>query len=293
MAVKVNSYDVVTNQIIKSLEAIASGDSKTPSWVKPWASIGAVRNAFTNRPYNGVNAFILPLVMGANGWDDPRFATYKQIANAGGQVKKGSKGVSVVLWKFLEDKKNPGKVIPLLRTFTVFNVKAQSEGVELKTNEAPNKDERNEKLEAIFSATGAELRHGGDRACFNYVNDVINMPVFEAFQTSDDYYATLAHETIHWTGHEDRLNRAIKNPFGSETYAFEELVAELGSAFFCQDHGVDGKFQDNHLAYIAGWIKGLKENNKAIFRAASLAKSAVKMVNGETTKETEEETATV
>ena len=144
---KIDLYQAVTDSVIDGLQKIESGEIKTPPWVRNWSSIGACRNAFSGRQYTGMNAFMLPLYMSINGWDDPRFATYKAISEAGGQVKKNKKSVKVILWKFIEDRKDPTKKIPLLRSIPVFNVKAQTEGIELKGVEAPNPDERSAEID--------------------------------------------------------------------------------------------------------------------------------------------------
>lgn len=274
---KVDNYKEITNQFIESIEAMIEGEREVPSWIKPWSSCGLPRNGFTNRPYRGMNSFLLSMKSSLNGWTDMRFATFNQILKAGGCVNKGEKGSRVVMWKFIKDKKDPEgkKTIPLLKTFTVFNVNGQS-NLTLPEVTPNNNDERNESIDMVVNEVGADIRHGGDRAFFSPSEDFIGMPSFDSFNSSDDYYATLFHEFIHYTGHESRLDRNLEGRFGDESYAFEELVAELGSSFLCQDFGVDGKFQDNHVAYLKSWLKILKNDTKAIFRASSLAMLAVK-----------------
>lgn len=290
---KVDNYAAITQQFIDSIEACLEGSLTIPAWIKPWSAIGSPRNGFSNRPYQGMNSAILSFMCSARGWSDVRFATFNQIAKSGGSVNKGEKGTKVTMWKFLTDKKNPKKTIPLLKTFTVFNVNAQTT-LTLPEVEVLNTDERNTHIEEVIKATMAKITHGGDRACYAPSMDIINMPTFESFKTSDAYYATLSHELIHWTGHEARLNRPLnEGRFGNEAYAFEELVAELGSSFVCQSLGIDGKFQDNHLAYLKSWLKVLKNDTKAIFRASSLAMGATKEILGEhaVTNDTKEEEA--
>lgn len=287
MKTKVDQYQAITNSFIESIEAMIAGELTIPAWVKPWSSVGSPRNGFTNRPYKGMNSFLLSMKATIKGWTDLRFATYNQISNAGGQVQKGEKGTQVVMWKFIKDKKDPEgkKQIPLLRVFTVFNVNAQTD-LTLPTIEATNTDERIQLAEEIFHATNATIKHGGDKAFFSPSEDFIQMPEFESFNSAGDYYATLAHELIHWTGHEDRLDRNLnEGRFGNEAYAFEELVAELGASFICQDLGIDGKFQENHLAYLKSWLKVLKNDTKAIFRASSLATTAAKEILGDAISE--------
>ena len=286
---KKDHYQEITKAFIESLEQCIEGDLQIPGWVKPWSSAGAPRNGFSNRPYRGMNSFIIGMKCAIKGWDDMRFATYNQIAKAGGQVNKGEKGTQVIMWKFIKDKKDPEgkKTIPLLRVFTVFNVNAQST-LDLPKVEATNMDERIEHCEKVFQDIGATIKHGGDSAFFSPSEDFIQMPNFENFKSAGDYYATLAHESIHWTGHESRLDRQLnEGRFGNEAYAFEELVAELGASFLCQDLGIDGRFQDNHLAYLKSWLKVLKNDTHAIFRASSLATTAAKSILGDNIKEDE------
>jgi antirestriction protein ArdC len=290
---KADNYANITNAFIEALESCLKGESQIPGWVRPWSLVGSPRNGFTGRLYQGMNSIILAFKAGARGYEDNRWATYNQIMAAGGQVNKGEKGTQVVMWKFLQDKKDPSNTIPFLRVFTVFNVNSQST-LTLPSVSVANQDERIETAEQMFKATGACLIHGGDKAYFDINNDAIHMPIFEKFKSAGDYYATLAHELIHWTGHKSRLNRPLnEGRFGKEAYAFEELVAELGASFVCQDLGIDGYFQDNHVAYIKSWIKVLQNDTKAIFRASSLAKVASKTILGETEETHEDETEDV
>src|SRR4029077_3573406 len=121
------------------------------------------------------------------------------------------------------------------------------------------------RAERFFGATGATLAHGGNRAFYRPSTDCIVRPLFEAFRCAESYYATLAHETTHWTGHESRLARDFGTKrFGSEGYAIEELVAELGAAFLCADLDLALQVRDDHVSYIANWLKVLKDDNRAI-----------------------------
>ena len=278
--VKPDVYAEVTADIVSALES-----GKEMPWVKPWKSVGALRNAFTNRAYRGMNTIIL----GMSPYSDPRWATYKQIASNGGTVLKGEKGTRVTLWKFFKDKKDESKIIPMLRTFTVFNIE-QTEGLtlpsmsELTDRAKENSPEKRDDLEAVIHATGADIEYVGDKAYYSPSDDHIKIPTLESFKSQDGFYSTVFHELGHWTGAESRLNRegiVGFGGFGSETYAFEELVAELTSAFIGRDLGIDGQMQDNHAGYIKSWIKVLKNDKKAIFRASSLAEKAAKFIMGD------------
>jgi antirestriction protein ArdC len=278
---KKDHYEAITKTFIDSIEKMIEGELEIPGWTKPWSSTGAPRNGFSGHIYRGMNSFLLGMKCAIKGWSDLRFATYNQISKAGGQVQLGEKGTQVIMWKFIKDKKDETKTIPLLRVFTVFNVNAQTD-LTLPEVEVTNMDERVQHCEEVFKDVGADIRHGGNRAFFDPTNDYIQMPNFEDFKSAGDYYATLAHECIHWTGHESRLDRALnEGRFGNEAYAFEELVAELGASFLCQDLGIDGNFRDNHLAYLKSWLKVLKNDTHAIFRASSLATTAAKNILGD------------
>jgi antirestriction protein ArdC len=126
--------------------------------------------------------------------------------------------------------------------------------------------------QAFVDATGARINHGGDKACFIPSVDLIQMPHRASFSGEEHYHATLLHECVHWSGHEKRLNRYLKNRFGTEAYAAEELIAELGAAFLCAHLGIEGELR--HAGYIQSWIKILRDDQRAIFTAASKASQA-------------------
>jgi len=127
----------------------------------------------------------------------------------------------------------------------------------------------------FFIATGAVIRHGGTRAFYAEGSDHVQMPPFETFRDAESYAATLAHELTHWTKHEKRLARDFgRVRFGDEGYAKEELVAELGSAFLCADLAITPEVRDDHAAYIASWLKALRDDKRLIFTAAAHAQRA-------------------
>lgn len=273
-------HQEVTDRIVSALEA------GTAPWVKPWnGSAGLPMNATTNKPYNGVNVFLLWLTEGAMGYGSSRWLTFKQAKAAGGSVMKGEKGTGIVFfnWREYADKANPDKKkkIPLLRFYTVFNV-AQCEGLSDKVmgkvsagDELPE-SARLAHAEAWLAKVSASMgitptRHGA-RACYVPSLDEIRLPPFSSFVDAASAYSTEAHEFAHATGHEKRLKRDLSGMFGSETYAAEELVAEMTSAFVCAQLGLAGKLQ--HPEYIGNWIKVLKGSTRALFTAASLAKKA-------------------
>jgi antirestriction protein ArdC len=238
-------------------------------WVKPWHSHGvdAPYNPIAKRYYNGINFVQLSMMPGStHNW-----VTYKQAQSVGAQVRKGSKGVQVIYFSPLEvqDKvSNEVKKIPMLKTYTVFNAD-QVDGLELPAPTERTEIEAVESCEAFIKAQRARIQFGGNRAFYVPSLDYIQLPELDQFKSTPDYYATALHELSHWTGHESRLNRDFKNRFGSEAYAFEELVAELGSAMLCAHLKIDGQLQ--HASYIDSWLKVLKDDPKNILKASALA----------------------
>lgn len=287
---KFDLYEHVTNQIIESLE------SGTTPWQKPWNSDGFHHplpiNFSSKKAYRGIN---IPLLWHAeikNGYKTDAWVTYKQAKDLGGQVKEGEKSTMVVFWNFLEKESvdDPTKVkkIPFLKYYNVFNLD-QVSGVELPelTPYEPNSIEALVNVDQLVLDHKVDLRIGGDHAYCSRATGHIQMPESEKFKSQADYYATLLHELTHWSGHPNRLDRTFGERFGDQAYAFEELVAEMGSAFLCADLGVQGKVQ--HDSYIASWLKVLKSDKKAIFTASSKAQQAhqflVNLEDSQTLKE--------
>lgn len=264
-------YQEVTNRIIDALE------HGTAPWLRPWrddksGSALEPYNAATGRPYNGVNL----LVLGCMPYADLGWLTFRQALELGGNVKRGERGTLIVFWKFerkRDEETGEERTVPFARGYTVFNVE-QCENIDpakLKRPIAPAAGDGD--MNALAARVGAIVRHGGNRAFYTTRGDYIGMPSVDAFKSADHYQATLAHELTHWTGHENRCKREFGKRFGDSAYAFEELVAEIGSAFLCARAGLalDGL---QHPAYIASWLKVLKEDKRAIFTASSKAREA-------------------
>jgi antirestriction protein ArdC len=274
-------YATVTQSIIEELE------QGTVPWVKPWkGGLGAggtgcmPHNAVTGRGYSGVNVLTLWAAAVRKGYPLPQWLTFNQAREAGGHVRKGEKGTAIVFAKQIDIDDETGKGeeakrrIPVLRTFTVFNV-AQVEGLPDELYAAPQgrpEGERHAAAAAFVAATGAEIRHGGDRAAYLPGPDVIAMPPTEAFESAEHYCATEFHELGHWSGHAHRLARDFTGRFGSRAYAAEELVAELTAAFLCAELGIEGRLR--HADYIGHWLELLENDHRAIFTAASKASQA-------------------
>jgi antirestriction protein ArdC len=242
-------------------------------------------------PYRGVNVLSLWLEADARGYTAPIWMTYRQAIELGGQVRKGEHG-SLVVYASTTTRTETNEAtgedlersIPFLKGYTVFNVE-QVDGLppQYHAPAAPVLDpvQRIAHAEQFFSGTRADIRHGGDRAYYNVSQDFIQMPPFVAFRDAESYYATLAHEATHWTGHKTRLEREFgRKRWGDEGYAMEELVAELGSAFLSSDLGLAPDVRPDHSAYIASWLKVLKEDKRAIFTASAHAQRAADFLNG-------------
>jgi antirestriction protein ArdC len=280
-------YEMVTSKII-----VALSKGSTP-WLKPWngKSTGGILpfNAVSGRPYNGINL----LILGTSDYSSLGWLTYKQAASIGGNVKRGEKGTTIVFWQFNKGKdKDTGevKVIPFAKAYTVFNVE-QCEGLDASKIIVPPPAVAGASwANDVAAKHGAKVAHGGDRAFFNVTNDYIRIPSAADFKTPEAYQATLAHELTHWTGHEKRLSRQFGKRFGDNAYAFEELVAEIGSAFLCAAHGVALETLQ-HPAYIAAWLDVLRTDNRAIFTAASKAKAAAEYLTGKPAEVSEDESA--
>ncbi len=282
----------VAARIIEQLE------QGTAPWLKPWKP-GELRmpyNPKTGSQYRGMNSLWLHM----QGYADPRWMTYKQAAAEDAQVKKGEKGTQIIYWKFTDEIKavdeqgqpildpetgEQKKIIVKLdrpRSFSavVFNAE-QIEGLPpLEARPVQSEPERHSRAEAILAASGANIKHiEGDRAFYRPSTDSITLPLISQFSSSDAYYATALHELGHWTGHESRLDRDLKHPFGSEGYAREELRAEIAS-FMLGERLDIGHDPGQHIAYIGSWVKTLKEDPREIFRAAADAEHIAGFVMG-------------
>jgi antirestriction protein ArdC len=273
---KFDLYQTITDQIIGAIEAGVKRDGK-PLWSGAGSS-GMPYNQTSGKTYSGVNVLILWLAAMDNGFASSAWLTYKQATALGGNIKKGSKGQQVVYYSTMEREStdhatgeiNPRKV-GFLKSYTVFNL-GQCEGIE--ANIVTRAFHGNEAAEALLHASGAVILEQGGKAYCRPSTDEIYMPERSRFITDEAFYAVALHELTHWTGHPSRLDRDFSGRFGTEAYAFEELVAELGAAFSCADLGLIPATLDNHASYIDSWLKVLKSDKRAIFTAASQASKA-------------------
>ncbi len=279
-----NLYQHITDKIIEALE------KGVGPWVRPWDDSGVQfiwpRNALSARPYNGINVLLLNMVALEKGYTDPRWVTFTDVKKRGGHINKGERHTKIVFWKFLErrdrqedddthrDEHTGKKVIPLLRYYRVFNVQ-QCKGLKLKELQKPEPETaaggENIRAEKILSLP--DIRTGGNRAVYHPGQDIIQLPPKTSFKNLQHYYATGFHETVHWSGHGTRLTRSFGKRFGDDTYAMEELVAEIGSAFLGGHVGLPFT-EMRHPEYIQSWITSLKNDNRAIFTACRMAQAA-------------------
>ncbi len=282
-------YEEVTSKIVAELEA-----GRFP-WTQPWANRGEAqtlaaglpKNAATSATYSGINILLLWGAAIENGFSSQIWLTFKQAKALGGTVMKGERGSMVVYADKFIPKDEMERVakeggdanfVPFLKRYTVFNA-AQCEGLPegIATNPAPLPEcEAIPRAETLIQATGADFRIGGDRAFYVPVQDFIRVPPQPAFFEQINYYRTCFHELGHWTGHASRLAREFKGRYGSHAYAREELVAELASAFVCASLSIAPTVR--HADYLGSWLEVLKEDNRAIFNAASLASKAADFI---------------
>jgi antirestriction protein ArdC len=237
-------YAEVSARIITELEGGAA------PWIKPWSTTPGANtpcNAVTNHPYSGCNVILLWMAQAA-GYRTPRFLTFKQALELGGHVRKDERGTKVHFVKQLQVQEDPEgniatRLVPMMREYTVFNVD-QCENLPdsvktAKPARARNPDTRDELADEFLRSTGADIREGHGEAYYVPSRDFISMAAFDAFRGADHFYGTLFQELTRWTAHKNRLDRDLKNRFGSRNYAAEELIAELGAAL-CAEFGFDG-----------------------------------------------------
>jgi antirestriction protein ArdC len=235
----------------------------------------------------------------AAGYSSPFFLTFKQAKELGGTVRKGEKGWPVVYWIwFKKENKETGKKeqVPVLKYYTVFNVE-QCEGIEVPTlTEKPiNTVESLEQCDALVAnmPKAPRIEHKEAQAYYSPTKDMVNMPRKDSFRDAPSYYHTLFHELTHATGHESRLGRlkgtALLARFGSEPYAKEELVAEMGASYLSGIAGIQATQEDQTVAYIQGWLEALKKDPKLLIHAAAQAQKAADFILGVTHEEQEEE----
>ncbi len=267
-------------------EIIARLESGTKPWIKPWRGVPVSRPLRAcGIPYRGMNVFWLWMVADLCGYASPFWMTYNQAKELGAQVRKGEKSTIAIFYKsYTKEVEAPDtgektdESRRVLKAYPVFNAD-QVEGLPERfhpaaTLEVVEPEGRQAELDSFFARIPAVLRHQGDEAYYEPVADRVTMPPAHLFSGFDHYYATLAHELSHWTGHASRLGRDLKNRFGTAAYAAEELVAELSSAMLGAELGLPVTHLDSHASYIEHWLKLLKDDDRAILTAAAKAEEA-------------------
>ena len=277
----------------KLLELIQAG---TVPWRKPWTTI-PYANALSGHQYRGINPLLAQIDVMVNGYQTPLFAGFAQGKTQGWKVRKGSKA-TWLRWSGQVCKKAEGQAsaaegatpdaatesVTFIRAFRwlqVFNLdcfddshgKVKIADILAKVKGPENREPRIGEAEHFIQAQGAMIDFGRSKACYSPRHDRIQVPHYADFTVPESYYSTLIHELVHWTGHTSRLGRVIDNSFGTEAYAFEELVAELGAAFVCNELGLTPVLE-HHASYLDDWLSVLTKDNRAFFKATALAQKA-------------------
>lgn len=291
------AYEKVTARLIAQLEA------GTAPWQKPWSAegpkFGAMPVSVHGHHYRGINLLVLLTA----GYASPVWLTYNQAKKLGGNVKRGEKGTPVLLWKrgraytATSASGDPEERQGFYATtFTVFNTE-QCEGLPEGLAPQVATVAPSELVADYLSDGGPKLTHGGTRACYDPMGDVVRLPKPLDFVSHDHYLSTLFHELVHSTGHKSRLDRLEHKAFGDHAYSKEELIAELGAAFLCMRAGVENKaVEANSASYLKHWLTALKSDPKMLVQAASAAQKAVDHILNEelaavTSEATESEAA--
>jgi antirestriction protein ArdC len=274
-------YEIVTNQILAALE-----QGEVP-WHKPWQSLPPT-NLITKKPYRGINVFLL----GFAGYGSQFWLTFNQAKQLGGNVRKGEHGTKIIFWKCktremesadgeIEERKSA-----FLRYYTVFNLE-QTEGLSALLTLPPAFPIESAE-EIVKGMPNPPAFEQDSRAAYIPSRDTVTMPSRTAFQSQAEFYSTLFHELVHSTGHGKRLGReGIEKiqPFGSEDYSQEELVAEMGSAMLCGAAGIEQATIGNSVAYLQSWINRLKADSRLVISAARAAQAAADYILGESEKD--------
>jgi len=278
-AVRFNVYEEVTRSIIAAIEA------GTDEFIMPWHSdgvaIGKPENASTRMEYHGINVLLLWAESFRSNYPSGYWASYRQWQSLGAQVGKGEKGTTIVFYKRYEVEEEDGQKGERMvaRASKIFNASQVAGWVPPAIDATTEPDAPHEATTRFVEATKAIVSYGGDRAFYDVRKDVIQMPDRSRFKgdrltARQAESATLLHELVHWSGAEKRLNRNFADRHKLSVVAEEELIAELGSAFLCADLGVSNVPRSDHAAYVASWLKALRDEPRAIFRATQKATEA-------------------
>lgn len=299
-ATRTKTQEIIEGLVDKIVRTMGNGN--TGRWEKPWTQVLGAQsmptNATTHQAYKGFNVLVLWAVGADADYRHQLWATYKQWASVGGQVRKGEHGTQLVKWGVTYtcdgDGHKPhrgGRHCPTpehlnrrhmwASTFTVFNIE-QQDGVDLPEIKVPETTvERLAHAEEFVANLGADIREQlSNQAYYRPGEDYVVVPALAQFETQQGYYGTLFHELTHWTGHKSRLDRDASGFFGSGSYATEELVAELGATYLASHFGIEVEPHIQHARYLDSWLQALKEDPMALYRAARDASAAAEYLLG-------------
>ena len=309
---KSSAYEKLTPQRKQLVDQVLANLEKGKLlWTQGWVAAGAPESAVTGKKYRGINNLYLSLVAMAENYGDNRWATFRQMEEKGWTFKKDEEGhtlgkgksVSVEYYEmrdketkrrfdrsvldgmtFDEQREYMDKNVYWLRKFyRVFNCSLM-DGVPEKEMPMIDVNDRIEKAEAIldyWNANESKIVYGGSQAFYRPSTDEVHLPEREKFKSTQSFYDTAFHEIGHSTGHESRLNRDLSGGFGSQSYAMEELRAEIASIFMAQDLGIEPSEDrlQNNAAYIQSWKDEIKENPNALFTAIADADKIARYVS--------------
>lgn len=275
--------DVYKQVSAKLIEMIEKADPE--SWDFPWRKgMFFPRNGSTKRNYRGINALMLSIYQEDRGYKTANWGGFGQWKKLGGSVRKGEKGTPIFIPQIFPEKKDKdGNVIRnagvTFKVGYVFN-QDQVDGLpeDFGKVELLPETERVQDLEDAIGEIGATISNAGDRAYYRPSTDEIVIPPFGSFKDKQGYYATVAHEMMHWTGHSSRLNRLNMDAFGTEAYAYEELVAEIAASFFMSTFNLSPDVREDHAKYLKSWLQRLKSDPEALPKAMKDAEKAVNFV---------------
>ena len=283
------SQDKILTDIISQMEQVEG------SWELPWHELGLQGNPINiigGKPYRGFNRLVLMLKQAESGFRSPVWGTLRQWNRRRSKVILGEKATTLLYPVFRLNKKGEDQVA-FFRPFWVFNGEQVSnynpDHPSLFADDEVVETNTISELEVLIEKHAIEIDFNGDRACYYRVKDMIEMPLRSSFigtstsTAEESFYATLLHEVVHWTGHETRLDRPAHDQRGDDIYAFEELVAEIGSAFLCGDFKITNSPREDHAKYLASWLRVLKDDKSQLWKAASKAQHAVDYFTGYST----------
>ena len=287
--------DIINEQRKQIVERVIEDMEKGGTqWIMPWSKHFAQQNAVSGHVYRGANRIHLAFVSMIRGYDDPRWCTFNQAKSKGWKVKKGAKSVAIEHWKiFAVTSKNANdediinhfpKLVGCWRVFNACEIEGIPPMPELALRESDS-DGVGEIADMLIASSRCPIHEAStiDQACYIPFADCIEIPHRLSFDSDESFTRTLLHEMAHSTGHASALNRNMSGRFGSEGYAMEELVAELGSMFASADLGLGGtqpdpRHHEQHVAYLQSWMKALREDHSALFAAASKADDAATFI---------------